>query len=75
MFVGIDWAKESHDVCVVDPAGKVCGRATVAHSQEGFDELAKRLDGWAGQGDVLVGIERPEGRSSMPSWRPATPSW
>jgi len=62
MFVGIDWAKESHDLCVVDPAGKVRGRATVAHSQEGFDELARHLGRWAGQGDVLVGIERPEGR-------------
>ena len=62
MFVGIDWAKESHDVCVVDPAGAICGRATVAHSQEGFDELARRLAGWARHGEILVGIERPEGR-------------
>ncbi len=62
MFVGIDWAAESHDICVVDSAGKIRGRATVAHSQEGFDELVKRLAGWARQEDVLVGIERPEGR-------------
>ena len=62
MFVGIDWAKESHDICVVDPAGKIRGRATIAHSQEGFDELAKHLGRWAEQGEVLVGIERPEGR-------------
>ncbi len=62
MFVGIDWAKESHDVCVVDPSGKIRGRATVAHSQEGFDELARHLARWAEQGEILVGIERPEGR-------------
>jgi transposase len=62
MFVGIDWAKESHDVCVVDPAGKIRGRATVAHSREGFDELARHLARWAEQGEILVGIERPEGR-------------
>ena len=62
MFVGIDWAKESHDVCVVDPAGKIRGRATVAHSQEGFDQLARHLVRWAGQGELVVGIERPEGR-------------
>jgi len=62
MFVGIDWAAESHDVCVVDPAGKICGRATVAHSQQGFDELTKHLVRWSQQGEVLVGIERPEGR-------------
>jgi len=62
MFVGIDWASESHDICVVDPAGKICGRATIAHSQEGFDELTKHLGRWAEQGEILVGIERPEGR-------------
>jgi len=62
MFVGIDWAKDSHDVCAVDPGGKICGRATVAHSQGGFDELASRLERWTRQGEVLVGIERPEGR-------------
>jgi transposase len=62
MFVGIDWAAESHDVCVVDSAGKIGGRATVTHSRDGFDELVKHLDRWAHQGEVLVGIERPEGR-------------
>jgi transposase len=62
MFVGIDWANESHDICVVDPAGKIRGRATIAHSQEGFDELTKHLGRWAEQGEILVGIERPEGR-------------
>lgn len=62
MFVGIDWDKESHDVCIVDAAGKVRGRTTVAHSQEEFDELARRLARWAQQGAILVGIERPEGR-------------
>ncbi|HYV01397.1 MAG TPA: IS110 family transposase, partial [Actinomycetota bacterium] len=62
MFVGIDWAAESHDVCVVDPTGKIGGRASVAHSKEGFDELVKHLGRWARQGEVLVGIERPEGR-------------
>jgi transposase len=62
MFVGIDWANESHDICVVDPAGKIRGRATIAHSQEGFDELTKHLGRWAEQREILVGIERPEGR-------------
>lgn len=62
MFVGIDWAKESHDVCAVDPGGKIRGRATVGHSREGFDELTRHLARWAEQGEILVGIERPEGR-------------
>ena len=35
MFVGIDWAAESHDVCVVDAAGRIHDRATVNHSRQG----------------------------------------
>jgi len=62
MYVGIDWAAESHDVCVVDTAGTIQGRATVAHSRDGFEELVGHLGRWAKHGEVLVGIERPEGR-------------
>src|SRR4030067_3163396 len=62
MFVGIDWAAESHDICVVDSAGKIRGRATVAHSRDGFEELVKHMVRWAKQGEILVGLERPEGR-------------
>ena len=62
MFLGIDWAAESHDICVVDSAGKIRGQATVAHSRDGFEELVKHMVRWAKQGEILVGIERPEGR-------------
>jgi transposase len=62
MFVGIDWAKESHDACVVDADGKIRDRASIEHSQRGLDDLAARLRRWAGDGELLVGIERPEGR-------------
>lgn len=62
MFVGIDWAAESHDLCVVNAAGRICERATVAHSQEGLDALVRRLGRLGSGDDVLVGIERPEGR-------------
>lgn len=62
MFVGIDWAAESHDLCVLDAEGKVRDRSTVAHSRDGLEALVRRLDRFGQQGDVLVGIERPEGR-------------
>jgi len=62
MFVGIDWAAESHDVCFVDAAGKVRDRATVAHSRDGLDTLVRRLGRLGSNDEVLVGIERPEGR-------------
>jgi hypothetical protein len=62
MFVGIDWAKEAHEVCAVDASGKVCHRATVPHSQDGLDQMVRDLGRWATEGELLVGIERPEGR-------------
>ncbi len=62
MFVGIDWAAETHDVCVVDSAGKVREQATVAHSQDGLDALVARMGRLGPRDQVLVGIERPEGR-------------
>jgi transposase len=62
MFVGIDWATDAHEVCAVDAAGKVCHRATIPHSQDGLDQLVGHLGRWAAEGELLVGIERPEGR-------------
>ena len=62
MFVGIDWSAENHDVCVVDSFGKVRDRATIAHSRDGLEALVSRVDRLGRRSEVLVGIERPEGR-------------
>jgi transposase len=62
MFVGIDWAKQAHEVCAVDASGTIRYRATVEHSQDGLDRLVGYLHRWATEGELLVGIERPEGR-------------
>ena len=62
MFVGIDWAKDAHEVCTVDASGKVVERFTVEHSRAGFDELVRKLNRIARVDAVAVGIERPEGR-------------
>jgi transposase len=62
-FVGIDWATESHEVCVIDPAGAVVERRSVPHTGDGLRELADRLarlvDGQTGR--VAVSIEVPHG--------------
>jgi transposase len=62
MFVGIDWAQQAHEVCAVDASGTIRHRATVEHSQDGLDQLVRHLGRWATEGELLVGIERPEGR-------------
>jgi predicted NBD/HSP70 family sugar kinase len=62
MFIGIDWTTDAHEVCAVDAAGTIRHRATIAHSQDGLDRLVRHLHRWATEGELLVGIERPEGR-------------
>jgi transposase len=62
MFIGIDWAADAHEVCAVDASGTIRHRATIPHSQDGLDRLVGYLGRWAREGELLVGIERPEGR-------------
>jgi transposase len=62
MFIGIDWAAETHAVCIEDAVGRVIDRFSIDHSSEGFDLLVRRL---ARHGDPTlspVAIERPDGR-------------
>lgn len=61
-YVGLDWAAETHAVCVMDLTGKVVSRFTVAHSADGLDRLVRKLAGLGEPGDMPVGIERPSGR-------------
>ena len=60
-YVGIDWAAETHAVCVMDPSGKVVARCTIAHSAEGLDKLTRKLAGLGDPADMPVAIERPSG--------------
>jgi transposase len=54
---GIDWASEAHEVCISEE-GRVSGRFSPAHDEEGMVELVTRL-GRAGV--ARVAIERPDG--------------
>jgi transposase len=62
-YVGIDWAAENHAVCVLDDRGRVAGAFTIAHTADGFADLARRLARLSGDASqVPVAIERPDGR-------------
>jgi transposase len=61
-FTGIDWAAETHAVCVLDVAGKIAAEFTIEHSADGIATLARRLTRYGEAGDVPVAIERPDGR-------------
>jgi transposase len=57
-FAGIDWASQSHALCVLDAAGGVELRLDIAHSREGIERLIRQLSSFAG---AAVAIERPSG--------------
>ena len=62
-FVGIDWATENHQVCVVDRDGKIIAERQVAHSGAGLQQfltwLQEQLPVPAER--VAVAIEMPSG--------------
>ena len=55
---GIDWASESHVVCVVDEHGQRQARRAVSHDDAGLAELVRLLQLHAVE---RVAIERPDG--------------
>ena len=55
---GLDWATDDHAVAIVDSAGQVVARFTVAHTAAGLAELVRRL---ATAGVTEVAIERGDG--------------
>jgi transposase len=62
LFVGVDWAEDHHDVCVMDEAGAVLGKRRVAHSVRGIGELHELVSEFADEDDeVAVGIEVDRG--------------
>lgn len=62
-YVGIDWAAETHAVCVLDATGRIRAQFTIGHTAAGFADLLRRLARLTGDpAEVAVGIERPDGR-------------
>lgn len=55
VFVGIDVAKDKHDLYAVDSDGVVlCDNFTFANSSSGFASLLEQVSAW---GKIKVGIE------------------
>lgn len=57
-FAGIDWASQSHSVCVIDAAGRVELRLDLPHNKEGIERLIRQLKSFA---NIVIAIERPSG--------------
>src|SRR6266850_3411727 len=62
LYVGIDWATQTHQVCVLDAAGTRREQRQVAHSGAGLAELAASLRALApAPARIAVGLEIPRG--------------
>jgi transposase len=62
-FVGIDWATDAHEVCIVDREGGIAERTEVRHTAGALQALVEALLRRAG-GDptrLAIGIEVPRG--------------
>jgi hypothetical protein len=63
IFVGIDWATRTHEVCVLDGSRTVLGKRSIPHTAVGLAGLVQWLLQLAG-GDparLAVALERPDG--------------
>ncbi len=62
-FVGIDWATQSHCVCLLDAEGRQVGQREFAHDGAGLTELRDWLleKTKAAPGQIAVAIETPHG--------------
>lgn len=58
---GLDWASDSHAVCVVDARGRRLLEIRVEHSAEGLSKLNQRLTKLADPSQIPIAIERPNG--------------
>ncbi|MFH5211386.1 IS110 family transposase [Antrihabitans sp. NCIMB 15449] len=61
-YVGIDWAAETHAVCVMNPDGTIASRSMIAHSADGIATLIRRLAKLGAAEGIPIAIERPNGR-------------
>lgn len=59
--VGLDWASDHHDVCVLDAAGARVAEFRVAHTAAGLAEARQRLARLGPAAAVRVALERPSG--------------
>jgi hypothetical protein len=62
IFVGVDWAEDHHDVCVMSEGGDVLGKRRIADNVEGVAELHALVGEHAEEPEaVAVGIEIDRG--------------
>lgn len=61
MYVGWDWASQTHDITVMGAEGEVVDRWALRHDATGIDAAIARLAGHERPGDLPVAIESTSG--------------
>jgi transposase len=61
VFVGVDWARDHHDVCVVDAQGRALHKRRLQHDGEELKKLCEWLATLGQPAQVAVGIETAHG--------------
>jgi transposase len=63
LFVGVDWATQKHDVCVLQPDGEVIAERVFPHTGTGLAQLADWLlqTADASPAAIVIAIEVPHG--------------
>lgn len=59
-FIGIDWATEKHDICVMDDNGNIVRQLTMTQDLLGFQKLAQIVSDYD-LDNVQLNIERSDG--------------
>ena len=57
-FAGFDWARDHHDVVIINPQGQILGQLRFDHTQEGWQKFDQFIGPYAGLG---VAIESSSG--------------
>ena len=63
-FAGVDWGSQTHQVCVLDSAGKVRGERAFEHGGAGLSEMADWLLAFAAEEAGEIGVAVETGRWS-----------
>lgn len=62
LYVGVDWATEAHQVCILSPSGERRAELVVPHSGAGLTALRAALQQWGPDPQrIAVAIEVPHG--------------
>src|SRR5437879_13874679 len=62
IFVGVDWAEDHHDVCLLDEQGANLGKRRVPEGLDGSRQLQELIaEHTEGSEQVVIGIETDRG--------------